>query len=231
MSDARADLASQIFLSGFPQLDDRGRRLFTEAVQSLQRHSYVIRGGALRMDPIYAFLEKNEDLVNAYLTLGGWRLHLDREKGTARIFHPESHGRVRFNKGETTLILVLRLLYHEQKRISSELPDPIVTVGAIREKLHALLPAASVKPFLSRRALGVWLRKLEDFRILSFETSPYLINDDTRLKLYPVLEHLIASLNSGDFENQLSALYSSSESITSETQDDAQDEAQEGAIQ
>jgi hypothetical protein len=191
MSDARSEYAPELFLEAFPKLDDRGRRVFTETLQELQSHSYVMRGGALRINPLYAFIEKHEDLVNAYLTIGGWRLHLDKEQGVARIYHPESHGRVRFNKGETTLILMLRLIYHEKKRSASEEINPVITIGLLRERLNALLPQVSVKPFLSRKILGSWLRNLESYRIIAFEGLSHTIQEETKIKLYPVLEHLV----------------------------------------
>ncbi|MBI2606479.1 MAG: DUF4194 domain-containing protein [Deltaproteobacteria bacterium] len=207
MSDARADLAPEVFLAEFPRLDDRGRRLFAEVIQALQLRCYVLRGGALRVDPGYRFIEKHEELVNAYLSLGGWRLHLDRERGVARLYHPESSGRARFNKVETTLILALRIFYHEQKQIVSESIETVVSVGALREKLHSLLPAQAVRPFLSRKTLGSVFRRLEKFGIVSFVGSSLLINDETRLRIEPVLEHLVSSQSADEIGQRLKELY------------------------
>ncbi len=224
MSDAKADLAESIFIEGFPKLDDRAKKLFTEVIQVLQSHSYLLRGGSIRVDPRYFFCEKHEDLVNAYLSLGGWRLQLDREKGVARLYHPESRGRVRFNKFETTLILVLRILYHEQKRVVTESLDPIITIGAIREKLHALLPAQGVRPFLSKKLMGGALKNLERFQILTFESSSFLLDDDSKIKLYPVLEYFVTHSTLEALEQRIKVLHDSTSQDEPEKQGEEQEE-------
>lgn len=193
MSEARAEVASETFIEEFQKLDDRGRRIFTESLQELQRHCFVLRGGAIRSDPRYSFIEKNEELVSSYLALSGWRLHLDRELGVARMFHPENSGKVRFKKDETIALLVLRLLYHENKQKASESPDTVITVGTLREKMHQLLPEGTLRPFLGRKVMGNLLRRFEHFRIVSFPKSSFQIDDDTLLVLEPVLEHLVAA--------------------------------------
>lgn len=190
----------------YESLDERDKRVFTEAIQALQHHSYVLRGGMIRSNPIYSFIEKHEDLVSTYLEIGGWKLHLDREQGVARLYHPEGTGRVRFNKEETILILTLRLLYHEHKQKVSERPDVIITVGAIREKLHALVPQGIVKPFLNRKNMGVHLRKLERFQLIGFEGSPYTIEDDTVIVLRSTLEHAVSSQAIEESKTRLLAL-------------------------
>jgi hypothetical protein len=193
MSDGAAANAAEVFLEEFPKLDDRARRTFTECIQQLQLKSYVLRGGALKVDPRYAFLDRNEELVSAYLTLGGWRLSLDRTLGVARLFHPEGSGKVRFNKNETLLLLCLRLVYHQGRQSVSESPDVRVTVGGIREKLHELLPAAAVKPFLSRKLMGTALRSFQRAGITEFSGSAFVIADDTEVVIQPVIELLISA--------------------------------------
>ena len=193
MSEGAAANAAEIFVEEFPRLDERARRVFMECVQQLQLKSYVLRGGALRVDAKYAFLERHEDLVSAYLALGGWRLSLDRTLGVARLFHPEGSGKTRFNKNETILLLCLRLVYHQGRQSVSESVDVRVTVGGIREKLHELLPAAAVRPFLSRKVMGGALRSFERAGILGFSASAFVIADDTEIILQPVIELLVSA--------------------------------------
>lgn len=209
MSDSNAGVASELFLREFPSLDERGRRQFTEAVQDLFLHCYVIRGGLIRANPRYTFLERHEDLVNAYVALGGWRLHVDAENGVARLYHPEGSGRIHFNKEETTIVLVLRLLHHEQRKVLSESADTILRVGAIRERLHALLPPATVKQFLSRKSMGRVLRRLEHLRILRFETNAFHLSDETQIVLLPSLEHLVSQQAVETTQARLQALFAS----------------------
>lgn len=142
-------------------------------------------------------MEKYEDLVGEYLEIGGWKLQVDRERGVARLFHPEGSGRAHFNKEETILILVLRLLYHEDRQKASESLDAVITIGDVRERLHALLPPPAVRPFLSRKNLGTRLRKLAQFQMIEFVGSSFSVEDDTSVILLPTLEH-VASLQSLD---------------------------------
>lgn len=207
MSEAFVDTASELLTEKLPRLEDRERRMFTEVIQTLHHECFVLRGGAIRSNPIYAFLEKHEDLVSAYLALGGWRLHLDRDLGVGRLFHPEGKGRIHFNKEETTLLLVLRLVYHENRAMASETPEVAVTIGAVREKLHSLLPEASARPFLSRKVMGSRLRRFESFRILSFEGSGQAVDDDTVLLLHPVLEQLVNASSIQETSARLALLH------------------------
>lgn len=213
----------------YEKLEDRDRRVFSEVIQELQSRSYVLRGGAIRAEPRFLFIERHEELVSRYLEMGGWKLHLDRELGIARLYHPEGSGRVRFNKEESVLLLVLRLLYHEQKQRTSERPDAAVTVGQLRERLHALLPQAAVRPFLSRKTLGTRLRRLERFRILSFEGSSYAIEDDTVLILEPTLEHLISSRAVDETRARLDQLTAAPGAATQSPESAAESEIEEVA--
>lgn len=192
MSDAKASGAGKAFMEEFPRLDDRGQRLFTEVLQDLFLHCYIIRGGLIRANPHYTFIERHEDLIKAYLALGGWRLHLDSEQGVARLYHPEGSGRIHFNKDETILILVLRLIYHEQKQAVSESMDTVVRVGMVRERLHALLPPSMAKVFLGKKIMGRTLRRLEHLQILRFDGGSFQINDETRVIVLASIEHLVS---------------------------------------
>ncbi|MEK6706526.1 MAG: DUF4194 domain-containing protein [Bdellovibrionota bacterium] len=208
MSEAYVEQAHTVFTEFFSNCDDRTRRMFTEVTQDLYNHCFILREGHLKSNPRYAFIEKHEEPLAAYLAIGGWRLYLDRELGVARLHHPEGTGRFHFNKEETSLLLVLRLIYHEQKQTASEIPDIIVSVGTIRERMHSLLPDAAIKPFLSRKTMGSRLRRLEQFRIISFEKSSFQIDDDTPIILQPVLEHMVNSQTIEETQAKLKSLYS-----------------------
>lgn len=195
------------FTEKYPNMDDREKRVFAEVMQELQGHCFILRGGAIKRNSHYAFIEKHEEAVSAFLEMAGWKFQLDREIGVARLYHPEGSGRAHFNKEETTLILALRLIYHEEKQAVSESPDVVVSVGTIREKLHAILPDAAVRPFLSRKNMGAKLRRLEQFRIISFETSSFSLDDDTMIVLQPVLEHLVNAQSIEETSEKLAALY------------------------
>lgn len=206
MSEAKAELASTMFIELFPKLDERGKRQFTECLQDLYRHSFVIRGGVIKVNQNYAFLEKHEDLISSYLILGGWRLHLDRETGVARIYHPEGSGRVHFNKDETLFILVMRLLYHEQKQLVSDSLEMVLSIGLIREKLHILLPANQVKIFLTKKNLNKILRKLESLRIVNIAQKNFNYDDQTELIVNPSIEYLVSQVSLKEAELKLAEL-------------------------
>ena len=199
-------MKGELFLKEFPELDERAKRMFTETVQDLFLHCYVIRGGLIRSNPRFMFLDRHEDLVADYLALAGWKLHVDREQGIARFYHEEGSGRTHFNKDETILLLTLRLLYHEQKQTSSESTDCFIRIGPLREKLQTLLPPVMLKPFFAAKHLGRILRKLEQMRIIRFEGSSFQIHEDTTVAVLASIEYLVSQQSVEQTQARLSLL-------------------------
>ena len=195
-----------LFVQQFAELDERSKKLFTDVLQDLFIHCYITRGGLIRANPHFTFLDRHEELVADYLALSGWKLQIDREHGIARFYHSDGSGRVHFNRDETILLLVLRQLYHEHQQAASEISDVLLRLGTVRERLQQILPATALKPFMSSKHTGRMLRGLERIRIIAFQGSSHLVNEDTLFAVLPSIQHLVSQQSLEQTQNRLNEL-------------------------
>lgn len=145
------------FFTDFPALDPRAQDHFRSVVTRLLAGDVIVPGSGIAPSAIWRFLERHQDLIEEYLRIGGWRLELDLTLRIARAVHLSGEHRVRLNKLESLVMLMLRLLYHERmEEVRDELRCE-VSVGELKERLiHEGKPAHH----LSRRVLAGALVRL-----------------------------------------------------------------------
>lgn len=107
-------------------------------------------------NPDYRFIERNLDLFEKYLRLGGWNLERNDNYEVIYITSQYGYNKMHLDKFTTVILYILRLMY-EQKRENINLTEQIVVnVSEIISTLNEIGAYNKKKPALTeiRQALG-----------------------------------------------------------------------------
>ena len=142
------------FIEDYPKLEPAQKDHFQRVVTRLLSGAVLTPGSPLKVDPDWRFSERYRELIDSYLSLGGWRFDIDLGLRMARAVHEAGTQRVRFTKLESLVLCALRLYYHEQMRLATDQERCEISAGEIRERLiQAGRPAAQLSPRLLAHAL------------------------------------------------------------------------------
>ena len=131
----------------------------------------------------YIFVRENKEMFTAYFDLLGYDIKINEDQGVIALVGQFDTGRLQLTKGDSILLLILRLLYIEKrKEISSSYEDVTVLMEEIREK-YALLKLKT-KPVMDK---GMEKRMVSLFR--KYNIIKNLDSDvnqaDARIVIYP----------------------------------------------
>ena len=175
------------FCSEFPKLEPAQQERFRAVATRLLSGHVLTPGGALQPDPDWRFAERNRDLIDSYLRIGGWRLDIDLGLRLCRAVHEAGEQRVRFNKLESLILCMLRLVYHEQMQQASEETRCELSVGTLRERLiQSGRPVAQ----LQRRAVADALRRLHRHSLIEIERG-FDGQDGETVVVAPLIEKVL----------------------------------------
>ena len=142
------------FIEDYPKLEPAQKDHFQRVVTRLLSGAVLTPGSPLKIDPDWRFSERYRELIDSYLSLGGWRFDIDLGLRMARAVHEAGTQRVRFTKLESLVLCALRLYYHEQMRLATDQERCEIPAGEIRERLiQAGRPATQLSPRLLAHAL------------------------------------------------------------------------------
>ncbi|WP_224242319.1 DUF4194 domain-containing protein [Hyalangium gracile] len=175
------------FFVEYPRLEPAQQERFRQVITRLLSGEVLTPGEALRPDGDWRFAERYRELLEAYLRIGGWRLDIDLGLRLCRAVHEAGEQRVRFNKLESLVLCILRLMYHERMQQATEEVRCEVVLGELRERL-----IQSGRPVhqLPRRALVNALRRLERHSLVSLGRG--VTGEDTeRFHVQPLIEKVL----------------------------------------
>ena len=175
------------FCSEYPRLEPAQAERFSRIVSRLLSGHVLSPGSALAPDAEWRFAERHHALIDAYLRIGGWSFELDAALRIGRAVHLSGEQRVRFNKLESLVTVMLRLVYHEAMQQATEAGRCTITVGDLRERL---VQAGRPLHQLQRRAFQLTLRKLQRHSLVSLERG-FQAEDDEVIEIGPVIEKVL----------------------------------------
>lgn len=155
---------------------------FTRVVNRLLACTFITRKSEdNRRD--YYFIERHEDMLRAYLKLGGWNLEGDRAFGIYRVYSEFAYNRLRLKLEESIIILILRLCYEEKRRQINLTENIMVTVREIQDKYAALkIRNRPVDKKTLRETISL-LKRFNILRVLDGEAT----DPDCRLEVFPTI--------------------------------------------
>jgi Domain of unknown function (DUF4194) len=213
------------FCVEYPKLEPPHQERFRAIITHLLAGRVLTPGTPLSPDPDWRFAERHRDLLDAYLRIGGWRLDIDLGLRLCRAVHMAGAQRVRFNKLESLVLCILRLVYHEQMQQATEEMLCDLKVGELRERIvQAGKPVAQ----LSRRALADALRRLSRHSLISIDRG-FSGEDSDNIVVSPLMEKVLPPERVAELAERVRSYVTPSLSTGAADSDDSDEAEEEGS--
>ena len=137
----------------------------------------------------YNFILNYRDYFISLFDVLGYELVIQEDQGVIGINNPAGTGRIHLKKIESMLLLILRLLYIEERKKVSQIGDVVVIVDQVYDKYNMLKMQNKLDKTTLRNSMGLF-RRYHLIQNLDADMS----NPDTRVIIYPSI--LLAVANS-----------------------------------
>lgn len=137
----------------------------------------------------YNFILNYRDYFISLFDVLGYELVIQEDQGVIGINNPAGTGRIHLKKIESMLLLILRLLYIEERKKVSQTGDVVVIVDQVYDKYNMLKMQNKLDKTTLRNSMGLF-RRYHLIQNLDADMS----NPDTRVIIYPSI--LLAIANS-----------------------------------
>ena len=137
----------------------------------------------------YNFILNYRDYFISLFEVLGYELVIQEDQGVIGINNPAGTGRIHLKKIESMLLLILRLLYIEERKKVSQTGDVVVIVDQVYDKYNMLKMQNKLDKTTLRNSMGLF-RRYHLIQNLDADMS----NPDTRVIIYPSI--LLAVANS-----------------------------------
>ena len=137
----------------------------------------------------YNFILNYRDYFISLFDVLGYELVIQEDQGVIGINNPAGTGRIYLKKIESMLLLILRLLYIEERKKVSQTGDVVVIVDQVYDKYNMLKMQNKLDKTTLRNSMGLF-RRYHLIQNLDADMS----NPDTRVIIYPSI--LLAVANS-----------------------------------
>lgn len=206
-------------LREYPSSD---RVQFEEVLRRLMAECFLVRDDESDRRA-YAFVLRRFNDVASYLGFMGWEVLHHERLHVIQLLHKEGAHRRKFTKDQTSWLLLIRLLYAEQKESMkiSLVRNPVVRVSEVFERFTRYFPGENVR---RKTALMEALRMFHSLKLLRLtETRFFSVSDpETPLELLPTLEIALPASKLQEIEKRMRDLASQSRA-----RDHSEDETEE----
>lgn len=179
------------FAHEYDQLPPGEQALFAEAVRRLLSDGLIWRD-ADDDRRIYNYLARRSELVGEYLAVAGWEVRHHERASIYHVVHREGAHRRHFNRKTTIWLLVMRLMYAEQREKPAAMLTryPVVTLGEVVERYAAFWPNQRVR---EKTSLEEALRTLQGAKLIRAAKGGSLRASDSekQIELLPALEIIV----------------------------------------
>jgi hypothetical protein len=135
----------------FEELSDAEKARFSDICGKLLAETFLTKtqwlpGGKTASNQDYYFLDRHSETVRGYLSLSGWQLKKDENKGFFHVTSKHGANKMSLNIRATGALLSLRLLYNENIGRAGLSNDVVCEVGEVIENLTTEFPVFKNKP-------------------------------------------------------------------------------------
>ena len=141
----------------------------------------------------YNFILNYRDYFISLFDVLGYELVIQEEQGVIGINNPAGTGRIHLKKIESMLLLILRLLYIEERKKISQTGDVVVIVDQVYDKYNMLKMQNKLDKTTLRNSMGLF-RRYHLIQNLDADMS----NPDTRVIIYPSILLAVANASLDD---------------------------------
>ena len=141
----------------------------------------------------YNFILNYRDYFVSLFDVLGYELVIQEDLGVIGINNPSGTGRIHLRKIESVLLLILRLLYIEERKKISQTGDVIVIIDQVYDKYNMLKLQNKLDKTMLRNSMGLF-RRYHLIQNLDSDMS----NPDTRVIIYPSILLAVANASLDD---------------------------------
>ncbi len=172
---------AESFVDEYRRMGDGEKQEFARVVSKFLNETFILKNKKMDAYDFY-FVQERKSLFTSYFALTDYVLEFDQERG---FFYPsteEDRSRVRLNKFETVLLLILRLKYYENSKTASSPEDNAIGVEELVEKVNQ---TNIFHPIKRMTEYDLALKKLRRSKILDFKGSK--LEASTRMVILPTI--------------------------------------------
>ena len=141
----------------------------------------------------YNFILNYRDYFISLFDVLGYELVIQEDQGVIGINNPAGTGRIHLKKIESMLLLILRLLYIEERKKISQTGDVVIIVDQVYDKYNMLKMQNKLDKTTLRNSMGLF-RRYHLIQNLDADMS----NPDTRVIIYPSILFAVANASLED---------------------------------
>ncbi len=138
----------------------------------------------------YNFILNYRDYFISLFEVLGYELVILEDQGVIGINNPAGTGRIHLKKIESMILLIIRLLYIEERKKVSQTGEVVVIVDQIIDKYNMLKMQNKLDKTTMRNVMGLFRRYH-----LIFNLDSDMSNPDTRVIIYPSILLAVANAN------------------------------------
>jgi hypothetical protein len=180
------------FTREYEELSPNKQAQFAEAVRRLLAEGLIWREEEDDRR-VYNFLVRRRELVGDYLQVAGWELRHDERVAVFHVVHREGAHRRRLSRDTTVWLLLLRLIYAEQREsLTVALTRyPTVTIGEVAARYGEFFPGKAIR---KKTSLDEALRTLQHLKLIRPAGGTGSLRagaSDQLIELLPALETVV----------------------------------------
>ena len=202
------------FFNQFQKLTETEKEKFSKICNKILDKNFLIRQKEFDKED-YFFVVGHLTLFQNYFMLMDYMVtHYEADQIVA-LSTEANRNRTRLRRNDTIMLLVLRLLYQKKSKEATQLNQILVSVKDIQEELDR---TSLFKGKIPKTELQTTMRMLKSYSLIDFQSSN-LINDDTRVEIYPSLLRVVNIDDMAKLEAQLSAFHNGGDDDEDDDQD------------
>ncbi|HBS03287.1 MAG TPA: hypothetical protein DEA63_05505, partial [Firmicutes bacterium] len=172
---------AESFVDEYRRMGDGEKQEFARVVSKFLNETFILKNKKMDAYDFY-FVQERKALFASYFALTDYVLEFDQERGFFYLATDEDRSRVRLNKFETVLLLILRLKYYENSKTASSPEDNAIGVEELVEKVNQ---TNIFHPIKRMTEYDLALKKLRRSKILDFKGSK--LEASTRMVILPTI--------------------------------------------
>lgn len=169
-----------MILENFETLNMGQQQLFSDTCNKLLSTGFLARDKRDNKEQYY-FLISFKNYFDEYFGIMGYEVVLDREQGAVQLRHPENRNLMRLKRDESLILLILRILYHQNLVKTSINENVVINVDEIHMKYDAL----EIKKKINKTDLVSILRLYKKHNLI--EPLGDITQGNTKVVIYPTI--------------------------------------------
>ncbi|MBU0997415.1 MAG: DUF4194 domain-containing protein [Firmicutes bacterium] len=169
-----------MILENFENLNMGQQQIFSDTCNKLLSSGFLARDKKDNKEQYY-FLISYKNYFDEFFKIINYEIVLDREQGAVQLVQSDNKNLLRLKKEESLILLILRILYHQNLVKTSINENVIISIDEIHSKYDAL----ELKKKINKTDLVKVLRLYKKHNII--EPLGDITQSNTRVVIYPTI--------------------------------------------